>query len=60
VIPDPDVAMLAEDIGHRPQLEARDAVLTHFFRRRALKIPLSRGWKAADIDGGTVLVKCRD
>jgi pimeloyl-ACP methyl ester carboxylesterase len=30
VIPEPDVVMLAEDIGHWPQLEAPDAVLTHF------------------------------
>jgi pimeloyl-ACP methyl ester carboxylesterase len=30
VIPDPDVVMLADDIGHWPQLEAPDAVLTHF------------------------------
>jgi pimeloyl-ACP methyl ester carboxylesterase len=30
VMPDPDVVMLADDIGHWPQLEASDAVLTHF------------------------------
>lgn len=30
VIPDPDVVMLADDIGHWPQLEAPDDVLTHF------------------------------
>lgn len=30
VIPDPDVVMLADDIGHWPQLEAPDAVLEHF------------------------------
>jgi pimeloyl-ACP methyl ester carboxylesterase len=30
VIPNPDVVMLADDIGHWPQLEAPDAVLTHF------------------------------
>jgi pimeloyl-ACP methyl ester carboxylesterase len=30
VIPEPDVVMLADDIGHWPQLEAPDAVLTHF------------------------------
>jgi pimeloyl-ACP methyl ester carboxylesterase len=30
VIPHPDVVMLADDIGHWPQLEAPDAVLTHF------------------------------
>ncbi|OBH04191.1 MULTISPECIES: alpha/beta fold hydrolase [unclassified Mycobacterium] len=30
VIPDPDVVMLADDIGHWPQIEAPDAVLTHF------------------------------
>jgi pimeloyl-ACP methyl ester carboxylesterase len=30
VIPDADVVMLADDIGHWPQLEAPDAVLTHF------------------------------
>jgi pimeloyl-ACP methyl ester carboxylesterase len=30
VIPQPDVVMLADDIGHWPQLEAPDAVLTHF------------------------------
>jgi pimeloyl-ACP methyl ester carboxylesterase len=30
VIPSPDVVMLADDIGHWPQLEAPDAVLTHF------------------------------
>lgn len=30
VIPNPDVVMLADDIGHWPQLEAPDAVLAHF------------------------------
>lgn len=30
VIPDPDVVMLADDIGHWPQIEAPDAVLAHF------------------------------
>jgi pimeloyl-ACP methyl ester carboxylesterase len=30
VIPDADVVMLADDIGHWPQLEAPDAVLEHF------------------------------
>ena len=30
VIPEPDVVMLADDIGHWPQLEAPDAVLEHF------------------------------
>jgi pimeloyl-ACP methyl ester carboxylesterase len=30
LIPEPDVVMLADDIGHWPQLEAPDAVLTHF------------------------------
>jgi pimeloyl-ACP methyl ester carboxylesterase len=30
VIPEPDVVMLADDIGHWPQIEAPDAVLTHF------------------------------
>jgi pimeloyl-ACP methyl ester carboxylesterase len=30
VIPDPDVAMLADDIGHWPQLEAPDEVLENF------------------------------
>jgi pimeloyl-ACP methyl ester carboxylesterase len=30
VIPDPDVVMLADDIGHWPQIEAPDAVLKHF------------------------------
>jgi pimeloyl-ACP methyl ester carboxylesterase len=30
VIPEPDVVMLADDIGHWPQLEAPAAVLTHF------------------------------
>jgi len=30
VIPDPDVVMLADDIGHWPQIEAPEAVLTHF------------------------------
>jgi len=30
VIPDADVVMLADDIGHWPQIEAPDAVLTHF------------------------------
>lgn len=30
VIPDADVVMLADDIGHWPQLEAPEAVLTHF------------------------------
>jgi pimeloyl-ACP methyl ester carboxylesterase len=30
VIPDADVVMLDDDIGHWPQLEAPDAVLTHF------------------------------
>jgi pimeloyl-ACP methyl ester carboxylesterase len=29
LIPDPDVVMLNEDIGHWPQIEAPDAVLTH-------------------------------
>ena len=29
-IPRTDVVMLADDIGHWPQLEAPDAVLTHF------------------------------
>lgn len=31
VIPDPDVVMLDDDIGHWPQIEAPDAVLEHFF-----------------------------
>ncbi|WP_205876467.1 alpha/beta fold hydrolase [Mycobacterium camsae] len=31
VVPKADVVMLAEDIGHWPQLEAPEAVLTHFF-----------------------------
>jgi pimeloyl-ACP methyl ester carboxylesterase len=31
VIPEPDVVMLADHIGHWPQLEAPDEVLTHFF-----------------------------
>ena len=30
VIPNPDVVMLDDDIGHWPQIEAPDAVLTHF------------------------------
>jgi pimeloyl-ACP methyl ester carboxylesterase len=30
VVPDADVVMLADDIAHWPQLEAPDAVLTHF------------------------------
>jgi pimeloyl-ACP methyl ester carboxylesterase len=30
VIPDADVVMLADDIGHWPQIEAPEAVLTHF------------------------------
>ena len=30
VIPDPDVVMLDDEIGHWPQIEAPDAVLTHF------------------------------
>jgi pimeloyl-ACP methyl ester carboxylesterase len=30
VIPEADVVMLADDIGHWPQLEAPEAVLTHF------------------------------
>jgi len=30
VIPDADVVMLADDIGHWPQLEAPEEVLTHF------------------------------
>jgi pimeloyl-ACP methyl ester carboxylesterase len=30
VIPDPDVVMLDDGIGHWPQIEAPDAVLTHF------------------------------
>jgi len=30
VIPDPDVVMLDEGIGHWPQIESPDAVLTHF------------------------------
>ena len=32
VIPDADVVMLADDIGHWPQLEAPDAVLDAFSR----------------------------
>lgn len=31
VIPEADVVMLADDIGHWPQLEAPEAVLIHFF-----------------------------
>lgn len=31
VIPDADVVMLADDIGHWPQIEAPDEVLKHFF-----------------------------
>ena len=31
VIPEADVVMLADDIGHWPQLEAPEAVLLHFF-----------------------------
>lgn len=30
VIPDPDIVMLADDIGHWPQIETPDAVLEHF------------------------------
>ena len=30
VIPDPDVVMLADDIGHWPQIEAPEEVLKHF------------------------------
>ncbi|AFM16960.1 putative hydrolase or acyltransferase of alpha/beta superfamily [Mycolicibacterium chubuense NBB4] len=30
VVPDADVVMLADDIGHWPQIEAPEAVLTHF------------------------------
>ncbi|WP_369831921.1 alpha/beta fold hydrolase [Mycobacterium sp. E796] len=30
VIPDADVVMLADDIGHWPQLEALEEVLRHF------------------------------
>ncbi len=30
IIPEADVVMLADDIGHWPQLEAPEAVLTHF------------------------------
>jgi pimeloyl-ACP methyl ester carboxylesterase len=30
VIPDPDVVMLADEIGHWPQIEAPEAVLRHF------------------------------
>ncbi len=30
VIPNPDVVMLDDGIGHWPQIEAPDAVLTHF------------------------------
>jgi pimeloyl-ACP methyl ester carboxylesterase len=30
VVPNPDVVMLADDIGHWPQIEAPEAVLTHF------------------------------
>lgn len=30
VVPEPDVVMLADDIGHWPQIEAPEAVLTHF------------------------------
>ncbi|OBC00098.1 alpha/beta hydrolase [Mycobacterium sp. 852013-50091_SCH5140682] len=30
VIPEPDVVMLPDDIAHWPQIEAPDAVLTHF------------------------------
>ncbi|CAM3323614.1 alpha/beta hydrolase [Mycobacterium intermedium] len=30
VIPNPDVVMLADDIGHWPQIEAPDAVVEHF------------------------------
>ena len=30
VVPDPDVVMLADDIGHWPQIEAPEAVLEHF------------------------------
>ena len=30
VIPDADVVMLADDIGHWPQIEAPEAVLQHF------------------------------
>jgi pimeloyl-ACP methyl ester carboxylesterase len=30
VIPDADIVMLADDIGHWSQIEAPEAVLTHF------------------------------
>ena len=30
VIPDADIVMLADDIGHWPQIEAPEAVLPHF------------------------------
>ncbi len=30
VIPNPDVVMLDDNIGHWPQIDAPDAVLTHF------------------------------
>jgi hypothetical protein len=30
VIPEPDVVMLDDTIGHWPQIEAPDAVLAHF------------------------------
>ncbi len=30
VVPDADVVMLADDVGHWPQIEAPEAVLTHF------------------------------
>jgi pimeloyl-ACP methyl ester carboxylesterase len=30
VIPAADIVMLADDIGHWPQIEAPEAVLTHF------------------------------
>jgi pimeloyl-ACP methyl ester carboxylesterase len=30
VIPNPDVVMLDDNIGHWPQIEAPDAVLRHF------------------------------
>jgi len=37
--PNADVIMLADDIGHWPQLEAPDAVLTHFLAHSTASPP---------------------
>jgi pimeloyl-ACP methyl ester carboxylesterase len=46
LVPDPDVTLLP-DIGHYPQLEAPDAVLTAYLRfRAALQPPAPAAWPA--------------